>query len=139
LRRLATPVYLRIGYEFNGLTWNGYQPVPYQQAFIRITNALRAANLEVATVWDMEIPDGVSTYFDYYPGDQYVDWFGINIFQAKAFQDSTLSGVFAQARARKKPVMMGEETGFTSARRTAPPVGTAGTRSSSASCNPTPR
>jgi uncharacterized protein (TIGR03437 family) len=112
LRRLALPVYLRIGYEFNGLTWNGYQPVPYQQAFIRITNALRAANLEVATVWDMEIPDGVSTYFDYYPGDQYVDWFGINIFQAKAFQDSTLSGVFAQARARKKPVMMGEETGF---------------------------
>jgi uncharacterized protein (TIGR03437 family) len=112
LRRLALPAYLRIGYEFNGLTWNGYQPVPYQQAFIRIANALRAANLEVATVWDMEIPDGVSTYFDYYPGDQYVDWFGINIFQAKAFQDPTLSGVFAQARARKKPVMMGEETGF---------------------------
>ena len=112
LQRLATPVYLRIGYEFNGLTWNGYQPVPYQQAFIRITNALRAANLEVATVWDLEIPDGVSTYFDYYPGDQYVDWFGINIFQAKAFQDATLSGLFAQARARKKPVMMGEETGF---------------------------
>ena len=112
LQRLATPVYLRIGYEFNGLTWNGYQPVPYQQAFIRITNALRAANLEVATVWDLEIPDGVATYFDYYPGDQYVDWIGINIFQAKAFQDATLSGLFAQARARKKPVMMGEETGF---------------------------
>ena len=112
LQRLATPVYLRIGYEFNGLTWNGYLPVPYQQAFIRIANALRAANLEVATVWDLEIPDGVATYFDYYPGDQYVDWFGINIFQAKAFQDSTLSGLFAQARARKKPIMMGEETGF---------------------------
>jgi uncharacterized protein (TIGR03437 family) len=112
LQRLATPVFLRIGYEFNGLTWNGYQPVPYQQAFIRIANAIRAANLEVATVWDLEIPDGATNYFDYYPGDQYVDWFGMNIFQASAFQNPTLSGLFAQARARKKPVMMGEETGF---------------------------
>jgi uncharacterized protein (TIGR03437 family) len=112
LRRLATPVYLRIGYEFNGLTWNGYKPIPYQLAFIRITNALRAANLEVATVWDAEIPDGVKSFFDYYPGDSYVDWFGVNIFQGAAFSDSSLSELFAQARARKKPVMTGEETPF---------------------------
>lgn len=109
LQRLAVPVYLRIGYEFNGTTWNGYQPVPYQQAFIRITNALRAANLEVATVWDASI-SGVTNYFDYYPGDQYVDWFGMNIFNGTDFTGAALSGFLAQATAHKKPVMMGETT-----------------------------
>ena len=58
LQRLGLPVYLRIGYEFNGLIWNGYQPVPYQQAFVRITNALRAANLEVhGRDGDLDISD----------------------------------------------------------------------------------
>jgi len=109
LRRLALPVYLRIGYEFNGLTWNRYQPVPYRQAFIRITGKLRAANLEVATVWDASI-DGVKNYFDYYPGDDYVDWFGMNIFRAASFKDSSLPGFFTEARTRRKPVMIGETT-----------------------------
>ena len=106
LRRLALPVYLRIGYEFNGLTWNGYQPAPYKQAFIRITQKLRAANLEVATVWDASI-DGI---FDYYPGDEYVDWFGMNIFRAASFRDTSLPGFFNVARMRRKPVMIGETT-----------------------------
>jgi hypothetical protein len=51
LRSLATPVYLRIGYEFNGLSWNGYLPAPYVLAFQHVTNMLRAApDIEVATV-----------------------------------------------------------------------------------------
>src|SRR5579883_127367 len=41
LRKLATPVYLRIGYEFNGVGWEGYTPASYIQAFQRITNMLR--------------------------------------------------------------------------------------------------
>jgi uncharacterized protein (TIGR03437 family) len=110
LQRLALPAYVRIGYEFNGTTYAGYQPAPYQQAFIRVTNAIRAANVEVATVWDAAVGNGVTNYFDYYPGDQYVDWFGLNIFEASAFSDPSLSGFFAQARARKKPIMLGEES-----------------------------
>ncbi|MEO8371088.1 MAG: carbohydrate binding domain-containing protein [Candidatus Solibacter sp.] len=109
LRRLATPVYLRIGYEFNGVNWNGYQPTPYKLAFLRITNKLRAADLEVATVWDAAI-DGVKNYFDYYPGDAAVDWFGMNFFAAASFKDPSLPAFFAEARARHKPVMIGETT-----------------------------
>ncbi len=109
LRRVALPVYLRIGYEFNGLSWNGYLPASYKQAFIRITNKLRAANLEVATVWDAAI-SGVKNYFDYYPGDEYVDWFGMNIFRAAEFNDPSLPGFFNEARRRRKPVMIGETT-----------------------------
>ncbi len=108
LRRLALPVYLRIGSEFNVLSW-GYQPAPYKQAFIRITGKLRAANLEAATVWDAGI-DGVKNYFDYFPGDEYVDWFGMNIFRTVSFRDPSLTGFFNEARTRRKPVMIGETT-----------------------------
>ncbi|MGA3024933.1 MAG: carbohydrate binding domain-containing protein [Bryobacteraceae bacterium] len=114
LQRLATPVYLRIGYEFNGVLWNGYKPATYQQAFIRVTNAIRAANLEVATVWDASADaadSGVTDYFDYYPGDQYVDWFGMNMYGTSMFdQDPALTPFFAQAVARQKPVMLAEES-----------------------------
>jgi uncharacterized protein (TIGR03437 family) len=110
-RRLALPVYLRIGFEFNGLTWNGYRPAPYKQAFIRMTGKLRAANLEVATVWDASV-DGVKNYFDYYPGDDYVDWFGMNIFRAASFNDASLTGFFNEARTRRKPVMIGETSPY---------------------------
>jgi len=41
LQSLAIPAYVRIGYEFNGLAWNGYQPESYKQAFIRITDMIR--------------------------------------------------------------------------------------------------
>jgi uncharacterized protein (TIGR03437 family) len=114
LQRLATPVYLRIGYEFNGTGWNGYQPATYQQAFIRITNAIRAANLEVATVWDASgdaADEGVTNYNDYYPGDQYVDWFGMNMYGVSMFaQDPAITPFFAMAIAHQKPVMLAEES-----------------------------
>ena len=114
LQRLATPVYLRIGYEFNGTGWNGYNPSTYQQAYIRITNAIRAANLEVATVWDAsgDAADlGVTDYMDYYPGDQYVDWFGMNMYGTSMFnQDPAITPFFALAIAHQKPVMLAEQS-----------------------------
>jgi hypothetical protein len=110
LRSLATPAYLRIGYEFNGLAWNGYQPAPYVQAFIHITNAIRAAtDIEVATVWDASV-DGVTNYTDYYPGDSYVDWFGMNIFTDNTFTSPNLTAFFSLSDSHKKPVMIGETT-----------------------------
>lgn len=109
LEELARPAYLRIGFEFNGTAWNGYLPNPYKQAFIRVTNKLRERNLEVATVWDA-ITDDTTNYLDFYPGDSYVDWFGINVF---AVRDLTASGTYAflnLAASRRKPVMIGEST-----------------------------
>lgn len=54
LRALNRPVYLRIGYEFNG-PWNGYKPTSYKAAFRRIVQFLRADALvgaQTAAVWD---------------------------------------------------------------------------------------
>lgn len=108
LRSLANPVYLRIGYEFNGLSWNGYLPAPYVQAFQRITNMLRMApDIEVATVWDAEV-DGVTNFTDYYPGDSFVDWFGMNIFNDSSFSNPILPTFMSLASSHNKPVMIGE-------------------------------
>ena len=109
LRKLAIPVYLRIGYEFNGVSWNGYLPESYKAAFTRITNMIRASNLEVATVWCFAM-DGDMNYMDYYPGDAAVDWWAINLFSAGHFTDPNSSRFIDSAAVHQKPVMLGETT-----------------------------
>ncbi len=111
LRRLGVPVYLRIGYEFNGRSWNGYRPEPYKEAFRRVTAAIREAEpeLEVATVWCAAM-DGTRDFEEFYPGDEFVDWYGIDIFAARHFDDPDLALFAAAAEARQKPLMLGETT-----------------------------
>ncbi|MEM9996370.1 MAG: T9SS type A sorting domain-containing protein [Bacteroidota bacterium] len=109
LRNLTRPAYLRIGYEFNGLAWNGYLPESYKEAFRRITDAVRAADIEVATVWCAAL-DGVDNYFDYNPGDEYIDWYGIDLFSSTHFTDARAVAFADSADARQKPLMIGETT-----------------------------
>jgi hypothetical protein len=109
LKSLAIPAYVRIGYEFNGTTWNGYEPATYKSAYIRITNLIRARGVEVANVWDFSM-DGGMNFMDYYPGDDYVDWWGINVFQAGQFGDANAKSFMDNASVHKKPVMIGETT-----------------------------
>jgi hypothetical protein len=109
LQTLAMPAYIRIGYEFNGTAWNGYVPATYISSYIRITNMIRARGVEIATVWDFSM-DGDMNYMDYYPGDDYVDWWGINVFQASQFGDANAKSFMDNANVHKKPVMIGETT-----------------------------
>ena len=112
LQSLAIPAYVRIGYEFNGVAWNGYQPTDYKNAFTRITNMIRARGIEVATVWDFSLDAGASNmnFQDYYPGDAYVDWWGINLFSVSHFTDPNAQKFLDSARVHAKPVMIGETT-----------------------------
>jgi hypothetical protein len=107
LQALAMPAYVRIGYEFNGMRWNGYFPDSYRAAFVRITDRIRARGLEVATVWDFSM-DGDMNFEDYYPGDRYVDWWGINIYFAGDFSRPAASRFLDSADIHRKPVMIGE-------------------------------
>ncbi|MDD5571358.1 MAG: T9SS type A sorting domain-containing protein [Bacteroidales bacterium] len=109
LRYLALPVYLRIGYEFNGTSWNGYLPSSYKQAYIYVTQKLRNANLEVATVWDASV-DGDQNYIQYYPGDSVVDWWGINLFSSSDMTNSMTLKFLDSAKQHQKPVLIGEST-----------------------------
>ena len=106
LEELARPVYLRIGYEFNG-SWNGYVPASYKQAFIRITTKLRERNIEVATVW-CAFADNTSSYLDYYPGDVYVDWFGVDLYPVGSLTGSGTYAFLDLAKSRGKPVLIAE-------------------------------
>jgi len=109
LKRVGRPVFLRIGYEFNGTTWNGYMPSSYISAFRRITDALRAEDVEVATVWCYAV-DGATNYMDYYPGDDRVDWWAIDPFSNYHFSNTTARSFMSDAHEAGKPVMIGETT-----------------------------
>lgn len=110
LEHLNRPVFLRIGYEFNG-HWNGYHPSTYKKAFMRITDSLRKYELnQVATIWCAS-PDGKAKQFmKYYPGDEYVDWWSVDIFGVDHFTDTLTHRFLDSAYKHQKPVMIGEST-----------------------------
>ncbi|MEO0579757.1 MAG: hypothetical protein AAFZ58_13805, partial [Pseudomonadota bacterium] len=127
---LDTIVLLRIGYEFDGY-WNaGYGNAPqYVAAFRRIVDGLRAAGTSnVQTVWqgaasttDMVLDNGRHDQIgDWYPGDDYVDWFGFSWFMEPDEQPGIdlpfavltprelADEIVDMARERKKPVLIAE-------------------------------
>jgi hypothetical protein len=110
LADLGRPAYLRIGYEFNG-PWNGYQPETYIAAFRRITAAIRARNLPVATVWCAGLTcDDRPIDWAYWPGDDVVDWCGLDLFFPEDLHDRRTTAFLAACAAKGRPVMIGEST-----------------------------
>ncbi|MCW2120420.1 glycosyl hydrolase [Flavobacterium sp. 7A] len=113
LLELDRPSFTRIGYEFEG-DWNGYSPESYKKVFITISKAFKEKNIKSATVWCSGggSADFISTekLMEYYPGDQYVDWWGIDIFSPEEFDNNGLQNFFDGAHEHKKPVMIGECT-----------------------------
>ena len=113
LKHVDLPAYVRIGYEFEG-EWNGYQPESFKQAFIRVTQIMRKRNLNVATVWCSGGASAENKTMDdlmaYYPGDEWVDWWGIDTFEAdELLSDHTR--LFCEAAGKhQKPMMIGEST-----------------------------
>ena len=113
LKSLDRPVYLRIGYEFNG-QWNGYDPATYVVAFRRIAVALRACSPETAAVWDYA-PDATGSgpaadYMRFYPGDDFVDWWAINLFAEDSFDSPATRHFLDDAAGHQFPVMIAEST-----------------------------
>lgn len=123
------PVFFRIGLEMNG-AWNGYTPWIFPQAFRKLVEALRARTVKnFATVWCYE-PDAPADFADstaqgwkWYPGDDVVDWFSLDPFDADHFDPSlpdSSGGVVTKkgkselflkfAQARGKPVYLNETT-----------------------------
>ncbi len=108
IAQIDRPVFLRIGYEFDG-SWNGYDPTFYKQAFQRIVDRLRAQGVHnLVTVWQSSgTTRNVSTLMRWYPGDEYVDWVGYSYFN-QSFNPG--DGVLTIARERRKPAMIAEAT-----------------------------
>ncbi len=140
-RSINNPVYLRIGYEFDG-AWNrGYDKrLSYILAYRRIVDVLPKQGVSnVKFVWQAsaspvdDIIDGEREEIrDWYPGDGYVDWMGLSWFlpadetrQGAPSQRELASEVVEFARSRGKPVMIAESApqGFDLTRLTRANIG----------------
>lgn len=113
VKKAKCPVYLRIGYEFDG-PHNYMEPVDYIRAYRHIVDIMRAEGVtNVAYVWHSYASTPYKNYkfSDWYPGDDYVDWIGVSIF-AHAYSKSGInnegSAVLNFAKVHKKPTMVSE-------------------------------
>ncbi len=99
------PVFLRIGYEFDG-PWNNYDKVKYKISFRHIVDHFRSLQVNnCAYVWQACGYD-YGDQMQWYPGDDYVDWFAYSHFS------SNCNGVRMpdSARTHHKPLMIAEAT-----------------------------
>ena len=135
LHATGRPVFLRIGYEFDG-PWNAYDQAAYKAAFRYLAgriHTLGASN--VATVWQSaawpgaDDPGGAydataAGHLDsWYPGDDAVDWVGMSYFAGTSYLAHAWScrpeiarvppaqvqgSVLSYARTHRKPVFVAE-------------------------------
>lgn len=110
LRQLGRPAFVRIGYEFNG-QWNGYRPETYRKAWIRIVKAFRRHGLEdVAAAWCYAPGSKDKQYMKYYPGDEHVDWWSIDLFSPGLLTANNTVAFMNDAQSHGFPVIVGEST-----------------------------
>ena len=84
----ASKVFVRVGYEFDNPSFGYDDPAMYILAFRKVVSDIRdflsdEANERVLFVWHSwgaPMPTKF-TLERYYPGDKYVDWVGVSIFQ----------------------------------------------------------
>jgi hypothetical protein len=121
------PVFVRPAFEFNG-SWNAYTPGVYPLAFRKFVDRFRAAGAANAVfIWCYE-PDGPADFAAvadgaplWYPGDDHVDWFGLDVFDAGHFDPAVplsdrrgltprgrAEAFLEMARAHDKPVFLSE-------------------------------
>lgn len=130
-KMIEGPVWLRVGYEFDG-AWNrGYEDADaYKAAFRHVVDLLREAEVgNVEYVWQSStspVDDVIDRRHEdiskWYPGDGYVDWMGVSIFLSldekpaaqldydAPSQRELTDELVSFARARGKPVLIAESS-----------------------------
>ena len=106
---MGIPIFLRPGFEFGGNGYGQYaSKIYWTDAWKRIYTIFKAEGVEnVAFVWNtLDAQD----FMEYYPGDQYVDWWAVNIFNNEAAKDEFINTFITEAARHKKPVMIAEST-----------------------------
>lgn len=111
VKSLNKPVFFRPGFEFNGW-WNGFSKQYYAKSFQRIHSLFQEEGATNAIfVWTYEPTGGNEPYMDFYPGDAYVDWWGIDLF-GLTFSDDKANALTTQfikdAGTHGKPVIFPE-------------------------------
>jgi hypothetical protein len=130
IKNYGKRVFVRPGFEFNG-SWNGYHKYDYVKAFQKIVDKFTSAGIadSCAFIWCYEPSapndfDSVDTNGAlWYPGNNYVDWFGIDVFNKDQFDqslpDSSLGVITSKGKTQRflkmavqknKPVHISEAT-----------------------------
>jgi hypothetical protein len=103
------PVYLRIGYEFDG-PHNQYDPGLYVKAYRYIVDKFNDMQIKnIAYVWHSYANHTDIPVTEWYPGDEYVDWIGLSYFNS---EQSFIEGIAQLARQKNKPLMIAEAAPF---------------------------
>ena len=99
------PVFLRIGYEFDGYPWNFYEREDWVKAYKRIKDQLDEMGVKnTAYVWQsVGWVSNLEQLDAWYPGDEYVDWCGYSFFDR--WRETRM---IEFARAKAKPVFIAE-------------------------------
>lgn len=118
-KEAGVPIFLRFASEMNGnwVAWNG-NPAKYIQKFRLVSKVMKEEAPNVAMVWaPNSVPQKEIT--KYYPGDQWVDWVGVNLYSVCFYNgDPSRSAVQVnpldlldfvyQEYADQKPIMLAE-------------------------------
>ena len=104
IKSIKRPVFLRIGYEFDGWDWNHYNKKHYLAAWKRIREVFDTLKVDnVAFVWQSKgTGSGQDILEAWYPGDDLVDWCGYSYF-GNPDQEMLIF-----ARKHNKPVFIAE-------------------------------
>ncbi len=120
LKSLERPVYLRFAYEMNmtNMDWNATEQNGGPQAFIaawrRIHDIFEAQGADnIRWVWCPHADQQSPHYTDarqYYPGDAYVDWIGLDGYAWRSQQsfDQIFGASYQQLEKHQKPMMIAE-------------------------------
>lgn len=112
MKNINRPVFIRPGYGFNG-EWNGYDPENYKAAFRRMKEIMEEVHCtNCCFSWNYNPAAKEKDYMKYYPGDEYVDWWGIDIFQRPEESFPYAYTFLEDAAIHRKPVMLGEATAY---------------------------
>ena len=112
LGQTKRPVFLRIGYEFDG-PHNQYLPDLYQMAYRRIGREMRKHG-NIILVWhSFALLDTFQGHdvMQWYPGDKWVDWLAVSFFQVTDdgyFRAPNRQRLVDIAREKGKPLMIAE-------------------------------
>ena len=107
IKKAERPVFLRIGYEFDG-AHNHHDPAQYAAAYRHIVDRLRQHGIDnAAFVWHGTCALSEKPPEAWYPGDGYVDWFGISYFDQS---QAMMMPMVRLAKTHQKPLMIAEST-----------------------------
>lgn len=95
LNASGIPVFLRFASEMNG-TWTRYSgdPGKYKEKWRLVHKVMKEEAPNVMMTWTV-FTNPESTIMDFYPGDDYVDWVGVNIYNV-VYHNNSLKQYCAQ-------------------------------------------